>query len=140
MKNVGSILISLVFLHALVAHPLLVECIQADGKYFLEIMGCDPCHGLFGVTPVNAGPDVDAAAVAAIRNGTDPCLDLFLDGPGGTRISAHLLPPAPQAANHTIGLHHPAVLAGSVTGATDFNLKLPLLRHRHSHSLLKLRI
>ena len=84
MKYVGSLLTGLVFLHALVATPLLVECFQTDGRYLLEILGNDPCHELGFERPAANAPGT-RATLESIR-GTDPCLDLLMDNPGCTRI------------------------------------------------------
>jgi hypothetical protein len=140
MKYIGTILVSLVFMHALVMHPLLVECVQTDGEFLMEIMGFDPCHGFLGAMSGNTGQDLAPSAVASINIGRDPCLDLFMDGPGGTPVSAHLRPLSKPSPNQAICLYHPAFTAGSFGGVIDLSLK-PLLPHRkHSQSVLTLRI
>jgi hypothetical protein len=97
MRYLRSILTSLVFLHALLTAPLLVECIPPDGQYLVEILGQDPCHPHHERIRPPSEPEFNAAAITAADGETDPCADLILDSYYDTSICADLLIPAPQA-------------------------------------------
>ena len=91
--GLAMFLLSLVLLHGLIASPLLVVCIPADGRSLIELIGQDPCHHPFG------GADFDCAGGFSLGSDdpADPCVDLILDNFGVTQGAMDLDSPAISA-------------------------------------------
>lgn len=104
MKYLKSILTSLVFVHALLTAPLLVQCIPPDGRYLVEMLGQDPCYPHHEVVRIPSAQDFDSVAITNAGEETDPCADLLLDTFCETSICSDLLIPAPQAHKHAAHL------------------------------------
>jgi hypothetical protein len=99
LQSATPILASLVFLHALISAPLLVQCIGADGRGLIEVLGNDPCHTLR--LPDTTGPAKGAATsgLATSGSGTDPCRDLLLENPGCNASHVETAAATPRAAD-----------------------------------------
>ena len=136
MKRFGSFITGFIFLHALVATPLLVECSQADGRYLLEILGNDPCHnpGLEILPPGAAGSALICSGAA------DPCLDLLVENPCCTRICSDV-PVTLQQTPDRLGQDTvPQITAADAAECRVVNPLPYLLRFDPAHSPLALRI
>lgn len=134
------ILACLVLLHALISAPLLVQCIGADGRGLIEVLGNDPCHALR--VPNTGGPAKGPAArgFATSDPGTDPCRDLLLDNPGCNSPHAETAPATARAADSAATAHRPCAATtgpGPMREPGDPPLVWPGL---HPRSFLILRI
>lgn len=140
MNRVIPILAGLVFLHALLSAPLLVQCIGADGRGLIEILGHDPCHG--PQAPITAGPGKNPATrlFTASDHFVDPCQDSMLDSPGCYSPHVETVPATPRATDSAGPVPRPCT-AGAHLGLIRAPGRLPLIPPGlHSHSALILRI
>ncbi len=96
MKRFALSLPILVFLHALVVSPLLVECMAADGRILVELIGIDPCHDQSGAIRISISPHSNTSRPAGAFEPADPCEDLILDFLNCTQISSDSVVLLPQ--------------------------------------------
>lgn len=115
IKHLSSFLGGIMLLHALIANPLLVDCIQADGRHVLEILGYDPCHGAPRAVQADAASPDGRAGTAGIADQTDPCLDLILNDQASTSILTDSFPLPPQAVARPLDFGCPG--CGAMTAA-----------------------
>ena len=101
------ILAGLVFLHALVSAPLLVQCIGADGRGLIELLGNDPCHTLRVPSPTGSTAGPAAREFAKSDLGADPCRDLLLESPGCNSPNVESTPATVRATDSAAPAHHP---------------------------------
>jgi len=85
------VIASLVLVHGMFAAPLLVVCINADGRVLIEIVGHDPCH------EPREGIHTTAAAAPHMEAWHDPCLDLLLNKPASVQAQDSLPLPSSSA-------------------------------------------
>ena len=89
----GLSLTTAVLVAGLIAAPLTVVCIPADGRVMIELLGQDPCRHP-GMHPAAARHRAPAAFGES--GPADPCHDLILDKPGLTQCGASPhVPPQP---------------------------------------------
>jgi hypothetical protein len=95
-----SLLISMALVHGLVALPLLVECLPADGRSLVELIGQDPCHHPFGEMEAGRGHDLSSSLLGE-DDPSDPCLDLSMENTGMAQ-NAVALPAPPMSATDQV--------------------------------------
>jgi hypothetical protein len=106
MKYLSSILSGMVFLHALLTAPLLVQCIPVDGRYLIEILGNDPCRPQHEEDKLSSLRWLHTTTVASSDSKTDPCTDLTFDSLYDRSICSDLLVQVPQAHEQIARMHH----------------------------------
>jgi hypothetical protein len=79
---------SILLLHGLVAGPLFVRCILADGQTILEVLGQDPHQQRSPNRSAGARECVLSTGAAGCA---DPCTDMWVDNPGALEISVSRL-------------------------------------------------
>jgi hypothetical protein len=94
--RMAAALLCLALAHGLVASSLLVECIPADGRSLVELIGQDPCHQPFGAVETHSG-DPHAPTLHMENDPTDPCVDLSLDSFGISAGVMEIHPPSTSA-------------------------------------------
>ncbi|MBZ5496688.1 MAG: hypothetical protein LAP85_09815 [Acidobacteriia bacterium] len=94
----ASLLLSLVLVYGLIASPLMVECIPADGRSLVELIGRDPCHHPFGEMETSCTHDFSVALLGE-GDPADPCVDLSLDNFGVTQNVMDVQSPPMMMAN-----------------------------------------
>jgi hypothetical protein len=77
--------------HALIAGPLLVQCIPSNGTCRLELIGQDPCRHLNA--PGNSTRTRETAITDYDEN-TETCVDLAVDYSGLSKACLDLNPPS----------------------------------------------
>jgi hypothetical protein len=94
----GGILAGLVLMHGLIAAPLLVECVGADGRSLVELAGHDPCH--HPARAVRTSSNHNSGQPSGLSSGEwqDPCLDLTLYKPADAPTGAGFLAAPTHAA------------------------------------------
>ncbi len=88
-RGVIPLFLGLALVNGLTASPLLVNCIPADGRSLVELVGQDPCHHQHQETSVNNGDREDVVP----GDLADPCIDLTLDNVGTAQQGAVLESP-----------------------------------------------
>jgi hypothetical protein len=87
-----------IFVHGFLTAPLLVECINQDGRCLIEILGQDPCHEARREHPNAAGGDAGSCFLTGLSHQVDTCTDLMLESAAGIKACADYSAPSPQAA------------------------------------------
>jgi len=92
-----SLLISMVLVHGLVALPLLVDCLPADGRSLVELIGQDPCRHPLGKMEAAGSHDLPSNLLGA-DDPSNPCVDLSMEIAGmGQNAVALPVPPTSAA-------------------------------------------
>ncbi len=112
-SRLAVLLLALALAHGLIASSLLVECIPADGRSLIELIGQDPCHHPFGAVETLGG-EHDTPTLQMENDPTDPCVDLSLDSFG---ISAGVMEIQSPSTSATDRLADASIVVGMLCPA-----------------------
>ena len=78
-----------VLLYVFLTAPFMVECIRADGRHLIEIVGSDPCNVSHNSTHYLGVLGTDRQAITDPSESERPCTDRYASGPSYTRQSLY---------------------------------------------------
>ena len=87
VRNIANLLGCFILLHAFSTAPFMVECVGADGRRFIEIVGDDPCRTSHGAMHSLEAQTGDVNSIEKLPDSHNRCSDRFLNNPDYARQS-----------------------------------------------------
>jgi hypothetical protein len=87
VRIITTLLGCLILLHAFSTAPFMVECVGADGRRFIEIVGDDPCRTSHDAMHSLEAQIGDVNSIEKLPDSHNRCSDRFLNNPDYVRQS-----------------------------------------------------